>query len=168
MTGPHLYVVAKQHWQTHLERERVSAWYHEPRRGLAILAPGAYARQDHEGGASAGDAITLRSDLYEAAKQAAAAFTAELRPTHGNGVAFGVVAHEFAHCMVRLDTEGRPLPGDIERFSHPTEPVPAIQHAIRHGFPLNAFTRLLRWRHAPHEAWTGARDWLLEAEPEAA
>lgn len=163
--GTPLLHVESGDWEAHLAAEGVEAWYHTPKtyallrkwhlEGLAKLAaPRGFSRADNNGRPDEGDYIDIPLTIYHLAEKAAAKLEHGDKPTWAEMDAFLVIAHEFSHCHVRGAT---PEPGEDaaaweqsrlseeELYGHPKDALPAIAHAQRTHYGVNAFTGLLRW-----------------------
>lgn len=173
MTGPRLELVLRSRWLDHLEAENVQAWYHVarirlrllkwslalhvPRRVRLLLAPRAYSRGDNSDQATPEDLVRVRWDVYELA----AAFAEGSDESARARDAAWVVVHEYLHCL----TDWTPTPEQLEELEHPTTAREGIRHAHRRGYPINAFTGLLRWNPEPRQQLVEALDWLRSAVP---
>jgi hypothetical protein len=183
VAGPRLIVDSDQDYDARLRRENIQTWY-----GTLCKAaqPRAFARLDSESGPTLGDTVFTTLTTYRRAARALRSLDHGGRPKrqdldalrsldHGGRPkrqdldALRLLVHEHAHCMVRL-WNGHPDTQDLERLSHPDKALPAIRHAFRTRFGLNAFTGLLRWRNKPKDAWMQGLQWfrgqvaLLRAE----
>lgn len=133
------------------------AWYC----AIPGAAPGGYSTNDGTSGPSAGDKVVIKQSFREPAKRAFIDMQYRRRPQKDDVVALYLHAHEFFHTYVRLDSQGKALPDDLKRYSHPDKALPAIGHAIFvSNFGINAFTRILRWNRTPGDAWEAFMKWF--------
>jgi hypothetical protein len=173
MTGPSLTVVHDDRWIDHLAEANVSSFYHTPKKGLDILAPGAYSSPDSDVGPSDGDRIVVRQSEWNAAVRYGRSLMGDKSPPRADADGFKVVLHEFLHTCVpappATGSEGNVIVVlgrqstyalSQRRYSHPDKAIAACIHSISTGFACNAFTRLLRWRIAPPEAMEEFLPWL--------
>jgi hypothetical protein len=175
MTGPRLEVIPDSEWMAHLKAANVSAWYCNPKNGMAALAPGAYSSPDNIEGPDDGDRIVARRTEWDQAARAARAMKLKQAPAPADMVGFRVIEHEFSHCFLPAPYEGlktfapatdhRPAVvlayhNAQQRYSHPDKALSAVLHAIGCGFQTNSFTRLLRWRTSPPEVLDAFLAWM--------
>lgn len=169
--GPRYNVQPDATWEQHLAEQHVEAWYHNSRLyaaarrwGLAwlarLIAPRGYSQQDQAGGATPGDLVVVTQTTHDLAAAAWRRLHAGGAPTRRQCSALKVVLHEHTHCMVGLDAQGTPIPADLETYSHPATALPALRHARRRDYPLNAFTGLLRWHYTPADACDQGMQWF--------
>jgi len=171
MSGPSLEVVKMADYRKKLEDEKIEAWYHNPRiyawlrkhrlqalDGLVyMLAPRGYARPDNLDGPTEGDHIVLREDVVQACQDAIKQWRAEGKISRSIWRKMNVAPHEFSHCLV----DWTPTKEQEEKFDHPGKALPAIAHAHRTGYRINAFTGLLRWAVEPEEdVWVPFIAWF--------
>lgn len=139
------------------------AWYCS----LPGADPGGYSTRDTVSGPSAGDVVVMKEWTRAPAARAYRAIQASRTPDLGDLMALYLHLHEFCHTEEpdHSDVENGKLTQAqfdalVDYYGHPSTPLAAIIHAFRRRLPINAFTRLLRWRRAPIEGWNAGLKWF--------